>query len=581
MKRQNNGQTGSGGPIRRIMFATIRSNRKISAGLAASVAGAIILNLLPPLVLGSVIDRLTRSRNVPVRYAFLYFALLAAGGLMTSVREALITVFGQKMTHALRSRMSEKMLRLPSRYFTSHESGEVTSLFVNDVDTVEDLFSSGVISMCSDLAGVISVMAVIFTKSRGLGLLMTAAAVILFVMTRLFQIRTLRAQIENRRAIGRASAQIPETIRNIRMIHVFHAEKYMENVYDDAVDDSFQAMERANFFDAVYSPIVLTVSSVIIAVMMAASGQGDAFRSFFGVTVGTSVTLIAYVGKVFGPLESIGMEIQNIQSASAGLTRIREFLALPDMQPNGSASPTETEKEAVSASSSSGTDTEEAEAGRESYPKRRGNEIPEEDDAVRIDRLCFGYDEDHTIFSEYSLIVRTGETVVLTGRTGIGKSTLFRLILGLLRPDRGTVRVFGEDPSRISPSLRRRLFGYVEQTFRPVPGTVLDQITLGDPAVSTDDAQRALSLVGLPDIPLDLPFSESRLSRGQEQLLGIARAVVLNPRLLLLDEVTASLDAGTEKTVLGALRAASEGRTVISVSHRLYETMGGRTEELV
>ena len=202
--------------------------------------------------------------------------------------------------------------------------------------------------------------------------------------------------------------------------------------------------------------------------------------------------------------------------------------------------------------------------------------------AVELKEVSFSYDGQHSVVSGCDLTVEPGETVTLTGRTGAGKTTLFRLVLGLYPPGSGSVRVFGTEAASIPPTIRRRLFGYVEQSFRLVPGTVGDQITLWDEAISQEQMEDAARMVGLHDTILaldrgyDTPCAEGLFSQGQLQLLAIARAVAADPAILLLDEITASLDTETETRVLEALRRAAANRTVLSISHRLYRETGGR-----
>lgn len=199
--------------------------------------------------------------------------------------------------------------------------------------------------------------------------------------------------------------------------------------------------------------------------------------------------------------------------------------------------------------------------------------------------MTFGYGE-RTVLSDLSFTVKSGEQVTLIGRTGAGKSTVFRLLLGLYHPQKGTITIGGVDVSAITDAERRSCIGCVEQHFSPVPGTVLDQITLGDGRITRDMAQRAARLAGLDEVILalpngyDTPCADGLFSQGEWQLLSIARAAAADPAVLLLDEITANLDAETEARVLEALRRASQGRTVLSISHRIYENLGGRTIEI-
>ncbi len=538
-----------------ILRSVLLRNRLLVLGLLLAAAGSVAFALLPPLVLEAAVNALTGGGTVSLRLALLYFGALAVSGLFDAAQAFLITVFGQKITRGLRHTMCAKLSRLPAAYFTAQAPGATVSRFVGDVDTVETLFASGVISMVVDVCKIAGILAVIFVKSPGLGCLLVLVTPLLFAMTRLFQKRMLQAQLDNRAAVSRVSQHVPETIRNIRTIHILHKERYMEERYDEAIQGSYRAMERSNFYDAVYSPIILTISAVVVAVMMTASSLGGPAQALFGMSVGTAVAVIAYVGKVFEPLESIGMEIQNIQSAVAGIRRIREFLAEPE-QPAGDPSIT------LESLLSSGKP------------------------AVQLTDVSFHYDGSQQVLRGCGFTVAPGETVTLTGRTGAGKSTVFKLLLGLYAPDSGSVRIFGADADKIPSVIRRRLFGYVEQTFRPVPGTVADQISLWDASIPPEQVVAAAKLAGLHEaisrleLGYGTPWTEALFSQGERQLLAIARAVAADPAILLLDEITANLDAATEQAVLAALQKAARDRTVISISHRLYRHNGGRYLQL-
>ena len=204
---------------------------------------------------------------------------------------------------------------------------------------------------------------------------------------------------------------------------------------------------------------------------------------------------------------------------------------------------------------------------------------------VALSHVTFGYGE-KPVLEDFSLTVKQGEQVTLVGRTGAGKSTVFKLLLGLYPPQHGTVTIGGVDVSQITDRQRRSCIGCVEQHFARVPGTVLDQITLGDPRITRDMARKAARLARLdaaicafPD-GYDTRCTDGMFSQGEWQLLSIARAAAADPAVLLLDEITANLDAQTEARVLEALRRASAGRTVISISHRIYEQLGGRMIEI-
>ena len=249
--------------------------------------------LIPPLILARIVDTITGGNKAAVYILVLYFAMLALTGFMESAREGLLTVFGQKITHALRSSLMEKFVSLTSDNLTRQEPGTLVSRFVGDVDTVENLFTSGIISMFADACKIISILVVIWFENKGLTVVLLVMLPFLFGFTRHVQKNMLTAQIENRKAVGRASGHVPETLHNIRTIHCLAREKYMEERYDTYIGESYQAMERTNFYDAVYSPVILILNAIVVAVVMLLSASGNqSVLTFFGMSAGTAVAVI-------------------------------------------------------------------------------------------------------------------------------------------------------------------------------------------------------------------------------------------------------------------------------------------------
>lgn len=525
------------------------SHPLLTAGTLLCVAASVAASLLPPLLLARVIDKLTAGLPLTFWAVLAYFGSLALEGGFSSAQESLLVLFGQKMTHALRSEMSRKLTRLPASTLAAQNPGEVAARFSGDVDTVEALFTSGIISMVADACRILSILAVIAVKNSGLAVILLLVLPLFAVFTRHVQKRMLAAQLDNRRAVAAVSGQVPETLHNIRTIRALGLEDYMERRYDRCIGAGYAAMERTNFYDALYSPVVLVLNAVVVGIVMLLSASGNpTVLTFFGMSVGTSVAVINYISRIFAPIESLGMEIQTIQSAMAGVERIDAFLGQP-------------ERTASAAQPSAG----------------RGD--------VELSHVTFGYGEKE-VLHDLSMTVKQGEQITLIGRTGAGKSTVFKLLLGLYPPQEGTVTIGGVPVAAITDRERRSCIGCVEQHFARVPGTVLEQITLGDPQITEEMAKRAAVLAGIDGAIQTLPqgygtpCTDGMFSQGEWQLLSIARAVAADPAVLLLDEITANLDAETEARVLEALRRASAGRTVLSVSHRIYEDLGGRTVEI-
>ena len=537
--------------VGRVILNTIKEKWMLTAGIAITVAGAIVMALFPPLILAKIIDTVA-SGTMPTFYMVLmYFGFLLVTGFMESARETFLTVFGQKITHSLRSALMDKYSCLTTGGLTSQEPGTVVSRFVGDADTVENLFTSGIISMFADACKIISIVAVIWFKNKGLAIVLLVILPFLFIFTRIVQKNMLAAQIENRRAVGRASGHVPETLHNIRTIHTLGKEKYMAERYDEYICESYAAIEKNNFYDAVYSPVILILNAIVVAVVMLFSASGNqSVLTFFGMSAGTAVAVINYISQIFAPVESLGMEIQTIQSAIAGVHRINEFFEMDEFLIRKDS--TITENTAMEADS---------------------------DVLVDFNNVTFAYD-DKNVVENLSFSIKKGEQVTLSGRTGAGKSTIFKLLLGLYEPENGSVLIAGQKVTAIPDSGKRKIYGYVEQTFHMVPGTVKDQITLYDVSITDEDVIEAAKTAGIHDAIMELDNGYDTIckpedfSQGQWQLLSIARAAAAKPELLMLDEITANLDADTEKNVLDALNRVSRNRTVISISHRANAQMG-------
>lgn len=542
---KNKNKTGVFAAVKEAAF----THRILTVGTILCVAASVIASLVPPLLLARVIDRLTGGLPLTFTAVLLYFGSLVLEGVFSSAQETLLVLFGQKMTHALRSEMSQKLTRLPASTLVAQNPGEVAARFSGDVDTVEALFTSGIISMVADACRILSILAVIAVKNTGLALVLLVVLPLFAVFTRHVQKKMLVAQLDNRRAVAAVSGQVPETLHNICTIHALGMETYMERRYDRRIGESYAAVEKTNFYDAIYSPVVFLLNAAVVGIVMLLSASGKAeVLALFGMSVGTSVAVINYISRIFSPIESLGMEIQTIQSAMAGVKRIDTFLDQPER-----AIPSE-RKDAA-----------------------RGD--------VVLSHVTFGYG-DKSVLRDFSMTAKEGEQVTLIGRTGAGKSTVFRLLLGLYRPEAGTITIGGVDVAKITDRERRSCIGCVEQHFSRVQGTILEQITLGDPGITEEMAQNAAKLAGIDETIRSFPdgyatpCTDEMFSQGEWQLLSIARAAAADPSVLLLDEITANLDAETEARVLKALRRASEGRTVLSISHRIYENLGGRTVEI-
>ena len=519
-----------------------RSHWLLSCSVILFFIATIAFTLLPPLLFAKIIDLLSTKQNITFLLMFSYFVFFLLESISTSNRDSLLIILSQKLTHALRSEMMHHFMNLDTGTITKQSPGAITSRIIQDVDTLEELFSSGIISMIADACTLISILVVLFQKASLAFYLLLLLLPVVFLFTRFTQKQMLKNEIQNRKAIADANAILPDTINNLLMIQNLQAQPFMEDAYDQTIEQSYQALQKTNFYDAIYSPIILIINALTIGILILIATSPE--FTIFSMSAGNAVMCMQYISKVFGPIESIGMEIQTIQSSIAGIHRIQDFFASKEKQAFQPVSNIQTTNPIIS-----------------------------------IQHLHFAYDTKE-VLHDYNLEIHPGEQVTIQGRTGAGKSTLFKLILGLYKPDAGTIKVFDHDPSTFSPSIRRNIYGYVEQSFHPVRGTIKEQVSLFDSDITEKQIIHAYQIVGLWDTiqcfdqQLDTEYNNDLFSQGQKQLIAIARAIVLDPPLLLLDEITADLDTSTEQQVLLAIQNVMKDRTVVSISHRTSAITG-------
>ncbi len=518
----------------------LKENIWLSIALIITVIFVVLASLIPPQVLKHIVDNyLTKGLGDKLlKLALIYFFVLLIIGLLDFIKEGLLTICGQKITRKLRSTMMKKKSFLSAEYFSQNETGSIVSRYTNDVDAIQSLFTNGIVSMIIDIFKIIGIVASIWIFSAGLGLIVVCIIPFIYIITRQFQKKMLKAQMENRILISKVNNHIPESIKNIEMIKSFSKEKYMESKYKEYLQNSYESMEKVNFYDSVFSPIILIIRAIVIAVMVILCSDSI---SALGISVGMVAAAIELISNIFSPIENLGMELQSIQQAVSGVKRVDEFL------------------------------------NEEEIIEKNSNFNVEKFDRYEVlfENVSFNYKDGPTILKNISFKITNKENVTFTGRTGAGKSTLFKLILGLLEPKEGRIMIGNIDVKHIPNSEKRKIFGYVEQSFHFVKGTVKDQITLGDDNISNEDVEKVVKFVGLHDYVINLEngydttVEKNLFSQGQSQLLSIARAMVANPPIMLLDEITANLDSETEEHIIKVLKEAGSERTLLSISHRL------------
>ena len=529
----------------KLIINVFKEYKLLTSLLIFIIIGTIGFSLATPQVLKYIIDDyLTVGGKSLLFPSLLYFATIVLLGIFNFGKEGIITIFGQKIIRKIKEEMMIKLEKIPIGYLSTNESGSIVSRFSNDVEAVGSLFTSGIVSMFVDAFKIIGIVISIWIFSYKLGILVLFIIPVVYFLTRGFQKKMLKAQKLYRVLTAKVNNHIPESINNIQMIKSFAIEEYMENKYVDYLDESYEAMDKINFYDSIFSPIILVLRAVVVAIVVILSSD---YLSFLGISIGTVAAAIELINNIFTPIENLGMELQNIQQSIAGIYRIDEFLNEKE----------ETKKNVDF-----------------TYEKIINNNLN-----IEFNNLNFHYEEGENILENICLSIKYKESVTFAGRTGAGKTTLFKLILGLLEPSSGSVTLSNVKVSEIPNYEKRKIFGYVEQSFSFIKGSVAEQISLKDEKIIKEDIENAMKFVGLHDYIITLEegydtFAASHLfSQGQRQLLSIARAIVTSPQIMLLDEITANLDSETEEKIISVLRSASSERTVLSISHRLSSVL--------
>lgn len=523
----------------------IKNNIGLCIILVLVIIGVVILSLVPPQLLKVIIDKylINKVTTGLLSIAIIYLLVLIFIGILDVIKEAFLVVLGQKITKEIRKEMMYKLEKVNSMYFSNNDSGEVVSLFTNDVDTINSLFTNGIIGMIIDCSKIIGILTSIWIFSFYLGIVTLILIPIIYIITRGFQKLMLKAQFRNRVLVGKVNNHISESLKNITMIKTYSKEKYMEDKYVEYLKDNFEAVEKINYFDSVYSPIIQLIRAIVISIIVILSSSQF---NYIGISLGMVAASIDLISNLFSPIENLGMEFQDIQRAISGIKRVNEFYEEREEEDKNR----KLKKETLI-----------------SNPKHV---------TIGFNNVSFSYTKGIRVLEGISFDIVAGEKITVVGRTGVGKSTLFKLILGLIKPTKGSITINEVDVYSIPNKEKRKIFGYVSQGFTFIEGSVKDQVTLQDKNISQENVELVMKLVGLHDYVLTLEKGyetmiehDKLFSQGQKQLLAIARAIVMNPPILLLDEITANLDSVTEENVVSILQKISTTRTILSISHRL------------
>jgi ATP-binding cassette subfamily B protein len=533
------------GFLAQALTETVKKNYPYAVLLILAIAAGAVISAWPSLVLKQIVDGPLASGGQGLwQYAFQYLGAILLLGLSDLVREYGSMVFGQRMLLNIRSKMLDRLRLLPMSYYLEVPAGETISRFTADIDAVNTLFTSGIISAVADLLKIIGLIVALFSLSPTLGYIALGALPIIYLLADYFRKNIYRKQLVVRKRVSDINTGIQEIFSGMKVIKVFGRERFFAGRFEPLLENHRIAMNANSIYDAWFPCITQTLRASVIAIAIFIGASNNMTSISLGLSLGTLAAAADLFIRLFDPIETAATGIQTIQQAMAGLNRIKAFF----------------NQEIETAEK-----TDAFEAGKV------------DDITVVIENVRFAYQNGKDVLNGASMAIPTGAKAAIAGRTGSGKTTLMNLIAGLYPPKSGRITVGGVDPYLLPPSARRRLLGIVPQTVILFDGTIYENVTLRDDSITREQAEQALKTVGLYDIIQRLPDGldtvigegKQKLSFGQTQLLSLARAIVTDPPLLLLDELTSGLDAVTERQVLSAIRNISTSKTIITISHRL------------
>ncbi len=480
------------------------------------------------------------------RLILIVIALFVMGSLLTGLTFFAMSWSGQHVLRALRVEVFERLHQLSLSYYSVNEAGDLMSRITNDTSAIEQAISFALVNVFSGILLLIGVAYSMFTSSLPFALLSLAVSPIMFLATLYFSDQARKAFRKTRTEIGNVNAELQESIAAVREVQAFNrADENIEN-FKEVNAANRDANIRAVSFTSALSPTLEALGYVALAIV---TGVGGWFmlkgQSLLGTTVtfGLIVTFLAYVQRFNQPIQQIAVLWTNIQSAIAGAERIFGLLdEVPAVQ-----------------------------------NKPGARDIPAIVGKVEFDHVSHEYEDGVPVLKDVSFTAQPGQTIAIVGPTGAGKTTIINLLPRFYDVTSGSIRIDGVDLREVTAESIRRQIGIVLQDTFLFSATVMENIRFGWPQASDEEVMAAIKLARADTFIERLPEKYqtvlgergSGLSQGQRQLLSIARAALADPRILILDEATSSVDTRTERLIQHAFDILLKGRTSIVIAHRL------------
>lgn len=514
--------------VGKIIFQYFKSHKIRAVWILIFILLVTILALLPAQILRIIIDDVIENKKISqlVFAALLYACVYVILGIVTFLKEILLLSTSQSIAMDLRLNMMKHVHSMSYKALVNTDSGTLEAYLNNDVNAINELFTSGVIQIITDVFKMVGIAVTIFIYSVNFGYIVLGLLPVFVLFTSFVRKKMLKAQLKSKTLEGNVNKNLLETVENIEQLKVNKAEAYASHNYQEVLNCHFKVNQASNFYDAFFSPMMQFLRCFVVCAVLLVSGFNT---DIFGLSVGMIVSAITLLTDLFSPIENLGMEIQTIQKSIAAIKRINLFFKQEKMEAK--------EYHAIT------------------------------DYTIFFDHVSFSYEE-KSVIQDFSLKIKWGEKIVLQGPSGIGKSTLLKLAMGLLKPSQGKLTIGGEDSYKIDDKMRRELFSVVYQDPFFSGGTIYQEVSLFDEEISREQTRLALNQVGLDYITdLDEVLNDKEYSSGELALFNIARVIVRNPKIIFLDEMNAKIDPLTSKHIISLINQFAEHKTVISIHH--------------
>ncbi len=540
--------------------------------LAAIFSGG--LQVVAPAFLGNTIDNMGEAGNVDLKYlgihALILLGMYLVAALFTWVVSYYANVVAAKTSLEVRKALSLKLTKLPVSFYDTHPQGDTATHFINDADAIAEGMLQGLLNFFTVVVTILGTVGFMVFISWKMTLIILPMAVLMIWSATTIAKKTTKYFKSQQNLVGSISGDVEENLYGRREIKAFGCEEKFLDSFREKNEQLNKSSVTAQFASSLPNPVTRFVDSTAY-ILIGALGVW-----FGGLTAGNITTFILYWKNFSKPINDLTNITTQIMAAFASLTRVFSILDLPEEKedPEETSELTSSSAKAPAQAAEDRTSSEAAEGGSSPTAGEHGGE-------VLFEHVTFGYTKEKKIFDDFSLRVKPGQKVAIIGPTGCGKTTLMNLLMRFYEPDSGRILIDGKDITEMSRSELRRRFGMVLQETWLLERSIRDNISYGRPDATDEEviaaakAARAHGFIKrLPDGYDTVPGKDISLSEGQKQLLCIARVLLMDPSLLILDEATSAVDTLTEKRIVEAFDNMTKGRTGFIIAHRLSTIAG-------